>query len=86
MANELPETIEYMLTTVDNPYDPFIQFDAWLAYDIVSGYNTSGLLDRITISSDELSETDQSLAIQQAIDEIVEENVLGIYKKVSRIK
>lgn len=86
MANEVSETIEYMLTTTDNPYDPFTQFDGWLAYDTVSGYNTSGLLDRITITSDELSEADQSLAIQQAIDEIVSENILGIYIKVSRNK
>jgi hypothetical protein len=30
-----------------------------------------------------LSEVDQSLAIENAIDEIVEENILGIYRKVN---
>jgi hypothetical protein len=73
-----------MLTTTDNPYDPFDDYDEWYAYDNSKGYNTPGLLARITITSDELSEPDQYLAIDQAIDEIVLENVSGIYKKVSR--
>lgn len=74
----------FMLTTVDNPFDPFTQFNAWFAFDTAAGYNTSGLLDRIAKTSDDLSEADQSLSIQLAIDEIVSENVLGLYRKVSR--
>lgn len=73
---------QHMLTTIDNPYDPYTQWDEWYAYDTGQGYNTSELLARITITSDELSETDQDLAIENAIDEIVRENVLGIFKKV----
>lgn len=74
----------YMLTTIDNPFNPFTQWDEWLAFDTTSGYNSTGLLDRITITSDELSEADQVLALQQAIEEIVLHDALGIYKKVSR--
>ena len=76
--------IEYMLTTVDNPFDPFTRFDEWNAYDIRMGYNTSSFLDRVAYVSDELSEPDQVLAIQTAIDEIVQENISGMWKKVSR--
>lgn len=72
---------EYMLTTIDNPYDPFTQWAEWYAYDEAAGYHSSGLLARITKSSQELSETDQNLAISSAIDEIIQENVLGIYTK-----
>jgi hypothetical protein len=75
---------EYMLTTVDNPFDPFTQFDEWLAWDTNSGYNTTALLGRVAIVSDSLSEPDQALAIQVAIDEIVSENVSGMYRKVSK--
>lgn len=78
------EVVEYMLTTVDNPFDPFTEFKQWLAWDTGKGYNTPGLLDRIVVSSDEMSEVDQALAIQDGIDEIVRENVLGLYRKVSR--
>ena len=71
-----------MLTTLDNPYNPFTQYDEWNAFDTSMGYNTCSYLARIARTSDELSETDEELAIQQAIDEIIELNLLGIYKKV----
>lgn len=83
-VTEVDEPIEYMLTTVDNPFNPFTRFDEWLEYDIKLGYNTSSFLDRIAKVSNDLSEPDQALAIQQAIDEIVEENVSGMWIKVSR--
>jgi hypothetical protein len=83
-TDDVPSRPEYMLTTVDNPYDPFTQFNEWFAWDSAAGYHTPGLLARIAIVSDELSEADQHLSIQQAIDEIVQENVLGLYRKVKR--
>jgi hypothetical protein len=73
-----------MLTTVDNPYDPFSEFREWLAWDEANGYFTSSFLARIVQVSRETSSTDQSLAIELAIDEIVEENVNGMYRKVTR--
>lgn len=78
------EAVEYMLTTVDNPFDPFTRFDEWLEYDMRMGYHTSAFLARIANVSDDLSEPDQALAIQAAIDEVVEENVSGMWRKVSR--
>jgi len=76
---------EYALTTVDNPFNPFTQWDEWYAYDARHGYHTPSFLARIAFTSDDLSEVDQAAAIQSAIDEIVRENILGIYRKVSRI-
>lgn len=76
--------IESMLTTIDNPHNPFDDFDAWYAFDARAGYHTPSFLARITVSSHELSPADENLANELAIDEIVKENVLGIYKKVSR--
>lgn len=84
MANDVTDRIEYALTTVDNPFDPFTQFDQWFTYDKRLGYNTPGLLARITIMSDDLSEIDQTHAVQLAIDEIVRENVFGVHRKVKR--
>ena len=78
------EPIEYMLTTYDNPFNPFTRFDEWLEYDIRLGYNTSSFLDRVAKLSNDISEADQVLAIQNAIDEIVQENVSGMWRKVSR--
>lgn len=76
-------SVMYMLTTVDNPYNPFTEWDEWYAFDARQGYHTPSFLARIANSSDELSEADQTLAIQLAIGEIARENVLGIYRKVS---
>jgi hypothetical protein len=76
--------VEYMLTTVDNPFDPFTRFDEWLAYDTQKGYHTTAFLARIAKVSSDLSEADQAIAIRDAIDEIITENVSGMWVKVSR--
>lgn len=73
-----------MLTTVDNPWNPFTHFNEWREYDETSGYFTLALLGRIVLSSDEMSEADQDAAIEDAINEIVQENVSGVHVKVSR--
>lgn len=75
---------ESMLTTVDNPHDPFDHYEEWYAYDFVKGHHTPSFLARIAVVSDDLSEEDQNLAIESAIDEIVEYNVSGLYRKVTR--
>lgn len=82
--NDIPHRPTYMLTTYDNPYDPFTQWDEWYAWDANAGYYTPGLLDRVARTSYELSDVDQHVAIQQAIDEVVRENVFGMHRKVKR--
>lgn len=72
----------HMLTTSDNPYNPFTDFDKWYAFDEAAGYRTTSFLARIVITSPHLGPPDQDEAIELAIDEIVRENVLGIYEKV----
>ena len=46
----------YMITTFDNPYDPFEQFTSWFLFDVEKGYNTCQYLDRIAHYNDEMSE------------------------------
>jgi hypothetical protein len=71
-----------MLTTVDNPYSPFDEFEEWYVFDVTAGYHTASFLGRIVKTSDQLSEADQDVATELAIDEIVKENTLGVYRKV----
>ncbi len=71
-----------MLTTIDNPFNPFTQWDDWKRYDEDKKYFTCNYLARISKTSLELSDTDYDKAIDDAVDEIVKLNVLGIYKKV----
>ena len=76
---------ESMLTTLDNPFDPFTQFDDWYAWDERAGYHTTSILARIVQTSHELSDADQDLAIERGIDECVRENVLGVFTKATRV-
>lgn len=73
-----------MLTTFDNPYDPFTQFNHWFLFDTEKGYNTCAYLGRIAKVSDEFSDEENDSMIEQAIDEIIKYDFRNIYKKVSR--
>lgn len=72
-----------MLTTFDNPYDPFEQFTSWFLFDVEKGYNTCSYLGRIARTSDQLSEEENELEIERAIDEIIKYDFRNIYKKVT---
>ena len=73
-----------MISTVDNPYDPFEQTDLWLGFDIEKGYNSCAYLARIAHTSDELSDDENSNEIERAIDEIVKYDFMNLYKKVTK--
>lgn len=71
-----------MVTTEDNPFNPFTQFEDWYTFDEQKGYHTCSYLARICKSSSELSITEQEQCIEEAVDEIVAFNLTGNYKKV----
>lgn len=92
MGSTTVDTEEYMLSTYDNPYSPFDEFDQWQTFDEkVKGYNTCEYLDRIVTHleesglhfSDDDNKNEEEL-IQFAINDIVNENVLGIYIKLNK--
>lgn len=71
-----------MLTTKDNPYNPFDNFDSWYMFDMDKGYNSSAYLDRIARTSDALSDEENMAEIERAIDEIILYDVRDLYRKV----
>ena len=75
---------EHMLTTVDNPWNPFTNYDEWYEYDQDAGYDTPGLLARVSNVSLDSSEADFEQAIEQAIDDVAKQNISGMHKKVAR--
>lgn len=85
-TNECPiGTRQVMLTTIDNPYDPFDDFRQWFIYDeVVLQHHTSGLLARYTKSNIEASYEETHNDIEAAIDKIVLNDLTGIYQKVTR--
>ncbi len=83
MTTTYSDNVEHMLTTIDNPFNPHTHFDEWHAYDRQLGYNTVSFLARIVRTSNALSEADEHVAIEAAIDEIVRENINGVYTKIA---
>lgn len=71
-----------MLSTIDNPFNPFTQWDEWRRYDEHMKYYTCSYLARIAKTSDDLSDADYDKEIENAIQEIVELNINGLYTKV----
>ena len=71
-----------MLSTIDNPFNPFKEFDQWYAYDTAKGYNSCAYLSRIAKTSEELPENLNQIELDRAIEEIVELNINGLYIKV----
>ena len=83
--SETPVETEYRLTTIDNPYNPFTDFEQWFMFDTEKGYNTCGYLARLTANiSDELTEQETTREINRAIDEIIKYDFMNIYKRVTK--
>lgn len=70
------------LTTVDNPYDPFEQFISWFLFDEEKGYHSCAYLGRIARTSSQLTDDENDLEVERAIDEIIKYDFMNIYKKV----
>ena len=70
------------LTTFDNPFNPFKNFDEWFAFDIQHGYNTCGKLMRIANIENNMSEVEYNNEIERAIDEIIQYDFVELYRKV----
>ena len=73
---------ECMLTTIDNPYNPFDDFTLWLMFDKEKGYDCCEKVARIAQISDDMSEKEINEEIDRAIDEIIKIDFMNIYKKV----
>lgn len=71
-----------MLSTTDNPYNPFTNFDEWFAFDCQKRYFTCDYLARLARTSPDLSEDEETSAINDAIIKIVLMNG-NIYKIVT---
>jgi len=81
MANK-----EIALTTIDNPYSPFSQWDQWYAFDLENGTDCCGYIARMNEANTTLLEEDvESQLIEQTIDEIVNLDPTGMYIKVEKV-
>ena len=73
-----------MLTTFDNPYNPFDEFTSWFMFDEEKGYHSCAYLGRIAKTSEQLSDEENAQEIEREIDEIIKYDCQNIYKKVKQ--
>ena len=69
-----------MLTTNDNPWSPFTQYEEWDAFDRGKGYFSNSLLARIVGPYSALT-TDAD--VDEGLDAILRLPPLGIYERVT---
>ena len=70
------------ITTIDNPFDPQEDFYSWVKWDWTKGYDTCGALARLYEEDEDLSDEENDLLKEQAIDNLIAADPFGIYKKI----
>ncbi len=67
---------EYMLSTEDNPYNPWTEYEKWYQWDVQHGYNLTSYLARIydTLNPDP-TDLSNSVAWGEAQLQIAEQNI-----------
>lgn len=73
-----------MLTTFDNPFNPFKNFDEWFVFDVVNGYNSCAYLARTAETSEILTDEENDRIIEAAIDQIIKYDFRNIYRKIRK--
>jgi len=69
-----------MITTIDNPYNPFTQYDEWLEFDMIHGYNSWNKVARLVKMSEHNSDEENEQAITDAIYRLVDLDPIGEYR------
>ena len=72
------------LTTIDNPYNPFENFNQWFLFDVQKGYDSCSYLARVARTSEQFTDDENKQEIERAIDEIIKYDFMNIYKKIRR--
>lgn len=76
------------LSTIDNPWNPFDNFDEWLQYDNLHHYNTCGYVSRVLdMNNANLSGLPDFIAErinESVIDQIINADPLNFYVKVQK--
>lgn len=71
-----------MLTTVDNPYNPFEEFAKWFVYDSIHNYHCCSIVSLASPTSHSFSDAENNFLIEKAIDDLISNDFSGVYKKV----
>jgi len=76
--------VDIMLTTVDNPYDPFEDFKLWYLFDMKLGYNTCGYIARLAKDDESMTQKEKEKDVEEVIDRIIACDPFNVYIKVTK--
>lgn len=79
ISDEMLTFTDHMLTTIDNPFDPFEQFTSWLLFDIEKGYNTCERLAKFAKFSDDMTQKEIDDEIERAMNQMISLDFLNLY-------
>lgn len=77
--NEYNEFKDVMLSTSDNPFNPYTDYESWYQYDVQVGHNTCAYLARVAETAEDLPEELNNQTVYEAMLEIVKYNINGLY-------
>lgn len=79
------------ITTEDNPWDPFSQWEEWMSYDIANGYFTNERLARLAHFSEVLPDIINDESIEEAMNLMIQNGTFNSktgsrveYKKITK--
>ena len=72
----------HMLTTLDNPFDPFNEFTSWYMFDCEKGHNTSSRIARLAQIDSEMSQKEVDDEMERVVNFIYDHDDEGKYVKV----
>jgi hypothetical protein len=77
---------DFMLTTVDNPYNPFDQFENWLMFDKEKGYDTCERLMRVADQYlfEGMSQQEYDAAVDRAMMDLIDIDILNVFVRGTR--
>ena len=73
---------DYLLTTIDNPYNPFDDFSNWYAFDMEKGHNTCDLIGRLAQLRDDMTQREEEEEYARVAEFILYHDPHDKYKKI----
>lgn len=73
---------DYMITTIDNPWNPFTHYHEWLDHDTQHGYHTDQWIAILSKSSSDLPMEEQEELVDFGCQRLLEVDPYGLHVKL----
>lgn len=78
----MPDYRTFSISTFDNPFNPFVDFENWFLFDCEKGYYSLNKLARLSKVDDSMSAKEEAKEVERAIERLIEIDPLNLYIKV----